>query len=126
MGSGPHFRRGQTSRYGPIARGAGVGRYKGGRAVVGGAEDDGLVGAHRIQIQNCVGAREKKQGTRVGPAASQAGNQCFLGSLIEVLFQHVDDQYGRAFGFQTGKQGKQGIRRHSAIFDEPGKALIHP
>jgi hypothetical protein len=31
-------------------------------------------------------------------------NQSFLGGLVEPLFQHVDDQDGRALGFQSGEQ----------------------
>ena len=68
----------------------------------------------------------RKSGRAVGPTAAQVGNQGLLGGLVQPLFQHVDDQDGRAFGFQSGEQGDQRLRHGGAVLDEPGEGLIDP
>ena len=52
-----------------------------------------------------------KSGRAPGPRRRKLGDQGFLGGLVQPLLQHVDDQDGRAFGFQPDQQGDQGIRR---------------
>jgi len=43
---------------------------------------------------------------------------------VESLFQHVDDQAGRALGFQFGEQADQSPGNRGAILDKPGQRLI--
>ena len=45
---------------------------------------------------------------------------------VQPLFHHVDDQDGRAFGFQPDKQSDQGLRHRGAVFDQPGEGLVNP
>jgi hypothetical protein len=53
-------------------------------------------------------------------------DQGLLGGLIQPLLHHVDHQDSRAFGFQPGEQGDEGLRRQGAVVDEPGQDRIDP
>ena len=68
----------------------------------------------------------RKSGRALGPTAAQMGDQGLLGGLVQPLLHHVDDQDGRAFGFQSGEQGDQRLRHRGAVLDEPGQRLIDP
>lgn len=97
-----HLRRSKTCRDGLVPRRARVRRHPRGRAVVGGAQDDGFVRADRRQIQHCGRAcgQEQRAPASLGTLA-KIGAQRLLRGAVQSLRHHVDDQRCRPVGFQA-------------------------
>jgi hypothetical protein len=57
---------------------------------------------------------------------AKVGYQGFLCSLIQPLFDHVDDQDGWLLGFQADEKRNQGFRYCGTLLDEPRQSLIDP
>ena len=93
-------------------------------AVIGRAVDDRLVSANGIEIQDGSRAREDEKRPRTGATPAKPGDQGLLGSLVQPLLKHVDDQDRCAFRFQPDQQRDQGIRRPGTILDEPREGTI--
>ncbi len=49
----------------------------------------------------------RNSGRPPAAALAQVGDQRSLGGLIQLLFDHVDDQDRRTFGFETDEQRDQ-------------------
>ena len=81
--------------------------YRG--TVIGGAVDDRLIQADGRQIQNCVGAGQENSRPCVSSPAAQVGDHHLLGSLVQVVLDHVDDHGTWVFRFKADKQSDKGI-----------------
>ena len=84
--------------------------------MIGGAEEDRLIPAHRIEIQDRARPRHQEERRRTGRAPPQVGDQGLLRRLVEPLFDEVDDDRPRRQ--KAGEQGLQGRRVGSAVLDE--------
>jgi hypothetical protein len=65
-----------------------------------------------------------KSGRASRPRWRRRAIQGFLGSLVQSLLHHVDDQHGRAFRFQPDQERLQSLRRLGPILDERGQRAI--
>jgi hypothetical protein len=109
MGAGAHRGRRQAGGQRLVAGRAAAWRNLHRRAVIGGAEDDRLVGADGVQVEDGAGAREEDERPRCRRALPKKADQRHLRGRIQAVLQHVDELHGGAFGLKRRQKGDKGV-----------------